>query len=165
MVFVDFSSAFNTVIPHKLVTKLDNLGLGSSLCSWVMDFLTDQPQQVKIENHTSFTLILSTGTQQGCVLCPMLFTLFTHDCTPIHVSNSIIKFADDTTIVGLISDNEETAYRLEVDHLAEWCRDNNLVLNTSKTKEMVIDFRRTPGVHLPLPPSTYIEKQWKAWRT
>uniref|UniRef100_A0A0E9S4V9 Reverse transcriptase domain-containing protein n=1 Tax=Anguilla anguilla TaxID=7936 RepID=A0A0E9S4V9_ANGAN len=41
MLLVEFSLRFNTVIPHKLVSKLDNLGLGSSLCSWVMDFLTD----------------------------------------------------------------------------------------------------------------------------
>ena len=44
----------------------------------------------------------------------MLFTLFTHDCIPIHTSNSIIKFADNTTMLGLISDSKETAYRLEV---------------------------------------------------
>ena len=28
-----------------------------------------------------------------------------------HHSNTIIKFADDTTVVGLITDNDETAYR------------------------------------------------------
>jgi hypothetical protein len=28
-----------------------------------------------------------------------------------HVSNSIIKFADDTTIVGLITSKDETAYK------------------------------------------------------
>lgn len=33
MLFVDFSSAFDTVIPHKLVMKLSNLGLGTSLCA------------------------------------------------------------------------------------------------------------------------------------
>jgi hypothetical protein len=31
-----------------------------------------------------------------------------------HDSNTIIKFADDTTVVGLITDNDETAYREEV---------------------------------------------------
>jgi hypothetical protein len=29
-------------------------------------------------------------------------------------SKSIIKFADDTTVVGLITNNDETAYREEV---------------------------------------------------
>ncbi|KAL6469071.1 hypothetical protein MHYP_G00225950 [Metynnis hypsauchen] len=34
------------------------------------------------------------------------------------------------------------AYRDEVQHLAAWCEDNNLALNTQKTKEIVVDFRR-----------------------
>ncbi|XP_062843794.1 alpha-tectorin-like [Trichomycterus rosablanca] len=43
------------------------------------------------------------------------------------------------------------AYRQEVAYLSDWCRLNNLALNTSKTKEIVIDFRRTNEIdHLPL---------------
>ncbi|KAI4888412.1 hypothetical protein NFI96_009397, partial [Prochilodus magdalenae] len=151
MLFVDFSSAFNTIIPHKLVSKLGSLGLDSSICSWVLGFLTDRPQCVRIGNHTSSTLILNTGTPQGCVLSPLPFTLFTNDCTPTHSSNTIIKFADDTTIVGLISDGDERAYRNEVECLDGWCKVNDLVLHTSKTKEIVVDFRRTKKPdHLPL---------------
>jgi hypothetical protein len=30
-----------------------------------------------------------------------------------HASNSIIKFADDATVVGLITNDDETAYREE----------------------------------------------------
>ena len=44
----------------------------------------------------------------------------------IYASNSINKFADDTTVVGLITNNDETAYREEVRALAVWCRENNL---------------------------------------
>jgi siderophore synthetase component len=57
---------------------------------------------------------------QGCVLSPLLHSLFTHDCMDRHDSNTIIKFADDTTVVGLITDNDETAYREEVRDLAGW---------------------------------------------
>ncbi|KAI3363460.1 hypothetical protein L3Q82_012076 [Scortum barcoo] len=65
------------------------------------DFLTNRPQVVRIGDNTSSTLVLSTGTPQGCVLSPALFTLFTSDCSAIHSTNTIIvKFADDTTIVG-----------------------------------------------------------------
>jgi hypothetical protein len=44
----------------------------------------------------------------------LLYSLFTHDCVAKHDSNTIIKFADDTTVVGLITDNDETAYRENV---------------------------------------------------
>ena len=47
------------------------------------------------------------------MLSPLLYTLFTPDCMASHDSNAIIKFANDTTVVGLITDNDETAYREE----------------------------------------------------
>ncbi|KAI4887106.1 hypothetical protein NFI96_003143 [Prochilodus magdalenae] len=37
-----------------------------------------------------------------------------YDCVPTHSSNTIVRFADDTTVVGLISGGDETAYRDEV---------------------------------------------------
>ncbi|KAI3367297.1 hypothetical protein L3Q82_008339 [Scortum barcoo] len=133
MLFVDFSSAFNTVIPSKLITKLGDLGISTTpLRYWIMDFLTNRPQHVKSGHNCSSTITLNTGTPQGCVLSPFLYSLFTHDCRPMYGSNSITKFADDITVIGLISDNDESHYRAEVEHLATWCADNNLLLNTKQ---------------------------------
>ena len=73
---------------------------------------------VRVGNNTSFTPILNTRAPQGCVLSLLLFALFTHECVAKHDSNTIIKFADDTTVVGLITDNDETAYREEVRELS-----------------------------------------------
>ena len=50
---------------------------------------------VRVGNNTSATVILTTGAPQGCVLSPLLYSLFTHDCVAKHDSNTIIKFADD----------------------------------------------------------------------
>ncbi len=150
MLFIDFSSAFNTIIPQQLINKLNLLGLNNSLCNWILDFLTGRPQSVRVGHNTSSTTTLSTGAPQGCVLSPLLFTLLTHDCTAKFSSNHIIKFADDTTVVGLISNNDETHYREEVAQLAEWCGANNLSLNVEKTKEVVMDFRRNSVDHPPL---------------
>jgi hypothetical protein len=48
-------------------------------------------------------------------------------CVAAHDSNTIIKLADDTTVVS---------------NLAVWCQDNNLSLNFSKTKELIADYRK-----------------------
>lgn len=37
--------------------------------------------------------------------------LFTHNSSPIHCTNTIMKFADDSIIFRLISDNDEVASR------------------------------------------------------
>ena len=60
-----------------------------SLCAWVMNLVTDRPQQVRVSKNTSYTL--TTCTPQVCMLSPMLFTLFKHTCTPVHFSNNIIN--------------------------------------------------------------------------
>ena len=57
-------------------------------------------------------------------------------------SNSIITSADDTTVVGLITNNDEPTYKVEVRALGEWCRENSPYLNIIKTKELIVDFRR-----------------------
>uniref|UniRef100_A0A9J7X865 Reverse transcriptase domain-containing protein n=1 Tax=Cyprinus carpio carpio TaxID=630221 RepID=A0A9J7X865_CYPCA len=141
MLFIDFSSAFNTIIPQQLIHKLVELGLNTSLCNWLLDFLTGRPQAVRVGSNTSSTITLNTGAPQGCVLSPL---------TPSHNSNLFIKFADDTTVVGLISNRDETNYRSEVSRLAGWCSDNNLSLNVEKTKEIVVDFRSAHTQHVPL---------------
>jgi hypothetical protein len=46
-------------------------------------------------------------------------------------------------VVGLIPDKDEMAYREEVRELAVWCQDNNLSLNVSKTKELIVDYRKS----------------------
>ena len=86
MLFIDYSSAFNTIVPMKLITKLRPLGLNNSICNWILDFLTGRPQVVRLGNNTSTTLILNTGAPQGCVLSPLLYSLFTHNCVATHDS-------------------------------------------------------------------------------
>ncbi|XP_028822402.1 uncharacterized protein LOC114775579 [Denticeps clupeoides] len=110
--FIDFSSAFNTILPQHLIDKLSLLGLNTSLCNWILDFLAERPQSVQIGNSISRTTTLSTGAAQGGVLSLMLFTLLTHNC-------------DDVSVVGLSSKNDESAY--------------NLFLNVDQRKEMIID--------------------------
>ncbi len=142
LLFIDYSSAFNTIVPIKLASKLTDLGLNSSLCDWIQDFLTGRPQVVKVGQFTSNSITLNVGAPQGCVLSPLLYSLYTHDCVSSHSSTSIIKFTDDTVVLGLISNNDETAYLDEVERLTSWCQDNCLSLNVSKTKELIVDFRK-----------------------
>ena len=59
-----------------------------------------------------------------------------------HPSVQLVKFADDTTLTGLIHNSDESEYFEGVADLVSWCDANNLELNASKTKEMVVDFRR-----------------------
>lgn len=95
------------------------------------------------------TKIVSTGTPQGCALSPLLYTVFIYDGVPSKSNTSIIKFADNTTIVRPITCEEDTPYRQEVAQLVSWCLENNLSLNAEKTKEMIVDPRMRRDQHAP----------------
>ncbi len=134
ILFVDFSSAFNTIIPDTLQNKLTQLSVPTSVSQWITSFLKiDRQQVVRLGKLSYSTRTISTGAPQGCVLSPLPFSLYTNDCTSKDPSVKLLKFADNTTLIGLIQDGDESAYRQEVKELAVWCSLNNLELNTLKT--------------------------------
>lgn len=108
MSFIDF----NTIIPQNPIEKTAVPPSETQSCTSL------------IRSSISTTL----STKQDCALSPKLSTLLTHNCAPMHSLNRI-KFADDTTVVGLISKNDESAYGLEVQPLVDGCRAKNLPLN------------------------------------
>lgn len=80
----------------------------------LLDFLTNRHHIVLIGTHTSFTLVLNTGVPQGRVLGPFLSTLCTQDCTPRHQDSSIVRYADNITIISRITNNDESSYKEEI---------------------------------------------------
>ena len=139
ILFIDFSSAFNTIQPHLMARKLLNYNVSTKLVLWVIDFLVNRSQCVRFQNSMSSSRTTSTGAPQGTVLSPVLFTLYTNDCQGTDVT-PLIKYSDDSALIDL-SDNDDT-YFSEVNRFSTWCEENSLDLNVKKTKELLIDFRR-----------------------
>eukprot|EP00061_Rhincodon_typus_P015992 g43972.t1 len=90
-----------------------------------------------------------SGTPQGSVLDLqfLLYSFYTYDCVAKFRTNTIYEFADNTTVVGTISNNDKSNYRGEIEGLVTWCYENNLSLNIGKTKELIINFRKKGGEH------------------
>ena len=102
----------------------------------------ERSQYVRYGNVQSNSIITNTGAPQGCVLSPVVFTLYTNNCKINDRNTKLLKFADDSSILGLIDcDCDESNYRGNISSLTTWCEDHCLSLNVKKTKELVIDFR------------------------
>ena len=54
ILFVDFSSAFNTIQPHLWIYKLHKLDLNLHVTAWIVNFLTARPQYVKLKDRHCF---------------------------------------------------------------------------------------------------------------
>ena len=76
ILFVDFSSAFNTIQPHLMALKLLALDVTPKLISWIVNFLVNRTQSVRFEHTISDSRTTYTGAPQGTVLSPVLFTLY-----------------------------------------------------------------------------------------
>ena len=68
--------------------------------------------------------------------------LCTADCRSTDESCPLVTFADDTELVGKISNDEGAIYHKQFENFVSWCDKHYLYLNVSKTKEMCIDFRK-----------------------
>ena len=142
LLFIDFSSAFNTIQPHILTQRLvEHFDLSNNLMGWILDFLTNRTQRVRVNGFLSDKVCSSTGSPQGCVLSPLLFILYTNMCQSTFNNRFILKYADDSVIVSLLQGNENSHGPI-IDSFVRWCEDSHLHLNTLKTKDMAIDFRK-----------------------
>lgn len=142
LLFIDFSSAFNSIQPHKLLEKLINLRVNPFIINWYYSFLTNRIQQVKFNSVLSDVAVNSTGAPQGCVSSPLLFTLYTNDCISQQSNQLILKFSDDTVLLHLLTrDCSIDDDRAAIESFVGWCDNHYLQVYIKKTEEVIIDPR------------------------
>ena len=123
-----------------------SMSVPSEMILWIIDYLTSRSQFVVFQSSKSDTLYSNTGVPQGTVLAPFLFSLCTSNRRTSNESCSIVKFADDTVLIGLISDDDSSKYVDEINKFATYCKTNFLEINVKKTKEMIIDLRKSKAL-------------------
>ena len=89
-------------MPHLLIQKLESMDVHPQTLMVIFDFLLHRPQRVKVGHTISDARIVSIGVPQGCVLSPVLFSLYTSECVTTDNQCSLIKYADDTVISGYL---------------------------------------------------------------
>ena len=140
VLYIDFSSAFNTIQPHLMASKLVDLQVNPSLILWLVDFLVNRSQQVRYQHAISGNKVISTGAPQGTVLAPVLFTLYTNDLRSTSELSKLYKYSDDSALTDFSESDEH--FNKQVKEVYAWCQDNYLELNVGKTKEMVMESGR-----------------------
>lgn len=135
-IYLDFSKAFDTV-PHKrLKNKLYSYGIRGQVLNWIVNFLQDRKQQVRIGAATSNWADVLSGIPQGSVLGPTLFLIYINDLPEV-VHNIAKLFADDTKLYKqIVDDSSCISIQDDLNELANWSEKWQLKFNAGKCKAM-----------------------------
>ena len=101
IVQIDFSAAFDRVNHHGTLFKLCFVGVGGSVLSVLIQFLSDRSQYVVVDGCRCKLVNMMSGVCQGSVLGPELFLLYTAELFSI-VENKLYGYADDSTLVAIV---------------------------------------------------------------
>ena len=142
VVLFDYRKAFDLIDHTLLVRKLLALDMPVGVSCWIIDFLTDRTQRVKLGNDcVSEWRKVPAGVPQGTKLGPWLFILMIDD---IDTSNAELwKYVDDTTIAECVDKNKNSTIQSDVEELIAKSNCNKFQLNEAKCKELRISFARS----------------------
>ncbi len=143
VLLLDYSKAFDRVDHSILLRKLANMGIPDFLVRWFTSFLCDRRQRTKIGNILSEWTTINAGVPQGTLFGPVGFIVHIND---LRTALDITKYVDDSSLweacdrLGLTSQLQQAA-----DHALQWSENNLMLVNSDKTKELLVDFARKPS--------------------
>ena len=139
ILFVDFSKAFDVIDHNILLDKFISNDISEHITVWLVDFLNGRKQFVIIGDSVSNTTIVGARTPQGTVSGPSDFKLVINDLT---FNTCYVKFVDDTTVLSISKNVNKDTLQAAADHLVHWTQNNGMMINTNKTKELIICFSK-----------------------
>ena len=147
----DMSHAFDSV-PHDIIIKrmLElNFPDCNNFVKWIHSYLSNRRQRVRIGDTLSSVTEVKSGVPQGSVLGPYIFAIFMSSYTALNPDVSIVKYADDVTIVVPVYKNSVADFSVvnnETQHFEKWCDKNCMFVNRSKTKVLNVSTISIPSV-------------------
>ena len=141
ILLLDFSRAFDHIDHQLLLDKWSEPQVPPFMIHWKHSFLCDRQQRVKINNCVSDWKSPSGGTPQGTKSGARDFKKVVQD---MQSQLPLYKYVDDTTLSELCTRNSQSVVLQEsANEIKEWCDKNKMIINTKKTKEIVINFLKT----------------------
>ena len=165
LMLVDLSAAFDCINSKILKSKLERYNCGSSVTSWVENYMMGRLFCVSVGGKESLLHPIESGVPQGSCLGPLLFIIFTNDMLDLRVSSEActcpatpskgmwqprcheccpaVAYADDTTIVVTARSEErlEAVLNGALNAYEAYLTANRMVINTGKTEILRTGFR------------------------
>ena len=136
VLMIDFSKAFDRIDHTILLRKIIQLGVPGWLCKWAASFLQNRTQRTKYKAHYSEWERCIAGVPQGTKFGPLGFIVLINDL------NVDLKFIDDSTVIEILDNPNDSKLEIRCREIEQWCRNNYMKLNTSKSIVLEISFRK-----------------------
>jgi len=147
-ILLDYKKAFDLVDHHLLIAKRYSLGVKPTVINWLIDFLRDRMQRVKLNDKCySEWLKVPAGIAQGTKVGPWFFLIMINDLNIECENFALWKFADDTTLSEIILKKQPSMLQEVLNSVNSWTLDTNFQLNPRKCKEMITSFKKSPIVY------------------
>ena len=152
LLFLDVRKAFDSLDHNILLTKLQELGVSGKMLNWFSSYL-NRKQRVRHNSDISSETKFCCGIPQGSCLGPTLF-IFYINTVFMHIDNSIqvMMFADDCVLYKSDQCCNTIMNKLQtgLNEYVSWGQNNNMHMNASKTKAMLISPNVQYNLHRPL---------------
>ena len=147
VIYIDFAKAFDSIVPSKLLFKLEQYGISGQLLKWLSGFLTNRTQRVIIDYCFSSECAVISGVPQGSVLGPILFLVYINDIDSVCCGNTVLQlFADDAKLFSKINiDTVTSTLQQSLDKLASWAKEWQLSININKCAVLSISNKPQPA--------------------
>ena len=139
ILLIDVSKAFDHIDRNILLDKLKTNGVPQICVDWQKAFLTRRTQRVKLADTTSDWTEMAGGVPQGTLSGPENFLNMIDD---LHTDIDDVKFVDDVTLYEVCNTHSQNKLQNAVNDIQVWATDNNMSLNASKTKELMVYYGR-----------------------
>lgn len=133
--FIDLSAAYDTINHNRLIYKVYNTTKDYSFTSFLKCILQNRRFYVQFQNKRSRWRNQKNGLQQGSVLAPLLYNIFSND-QPITSATKQFRYADDTAVLTQAKTFIEIESNLTraLEELEIFYNENHLRPNPSKTQ-------------------------------
>ena len=139
-ILFDFKKVFDLIDHRILVEKLCRLNLPTRIINWIIDFLSNRSQRIKLsEGCYSEWGSVPSGVPQGTKLGPWLFLVLINDLYVDDLAN-VWKYVDDTTASEVVAKGNRSCPRNIANKVVEWSMQNWVKVNSEKCKELRISF-------------------------
>ena len=136
LLMVDFEKAFDKLPHEKIIQSCIDFNLSKSTVLWIRDFLAGRKQCVRVNSSLSSWHPIHDGVPQGSILGPFLFCMVMDSFSPIDSTSTVIKYADDLSILHFVRYSDQDRAQSEWDNVVSWSHMNGLSINYSKCSVM-----------------------------